>query len=237
MDLRGTARRRHMSRACLPSSRSAPASCRPAARCAPRRRIADELSRARARARGRRGSRSPTSCCASCATTSTSATCRSSWPSTPSARARRMPALDADEIIVHPLRIEELGVRIARARSRHGIVTRDDIRLGSLEIDLAAYEVLVDGEPLELTHMEYCLLELLVTHPQPRLLARAAAEPDLGPASRRERARGRRPCRAAAREARSASMAGASAPCATSATASSPSGSRQPRRRARYPRR
>ena len=77
-----------------------------------------------------------------------------------------IPALDADEIIVHPLRIEELGVRIARARIRHGIVTRDDIRLGSLEIDLAAYEVRVDGEPLELTHMEYRLLELFVTHPR-----------------------------------------------------------------------
>jgi DNA-binding response OmpR family regulator len=88
-----------------------------------------------------------------------------------------IPALDADEIIVHPLRIEELGVRIARARSRHGIVTRDDIRLGTLEIDLAAYEARVDGEPLELTHMEYRLLELLVTHPgrvfsRERLLSR-----------------------------------------------------------------
>ena len=77
-----------------------------------------------------------------------------------------IPALDADEIIVHPLRIEELGIRIARARSRHGIVTRDDIRLGSLQIDLAAYEVLLDGEPIELTHMEYQLLELLVMHPR-----------------------------------------------------------------------
>jgi DNA-binding response OmpR family regulator len=77
-----------------------------------------------------------------------------------------VPALDADEIIVHPLRIEELGVRIARARSQHGIVTQDLIRLGSLEIDLAAYEVRLDGVPLELTRMEYRLLELLVTHPQ-----------------------------------------------------------------------
>lgn len=77
-----------------------------------------------------------------------------------------IPAMVADEIIVHPMRIEELGMRIARARSRHGIVTRDDIRLGSLEIDLAAYEVLLDGEPLELTHMEYRLLELFVTHPR-----------------------------------------------------------------------
>jgi DNA-binding response OmpR family regulator len=76
------------------------------------------------------------------------------------------PAIDADEIIVYPLRIEELGLRIARARSRHGIVTHDDIRLGSLQIDFAAYEVVVDGEPLELTHMEYCLLEMLATHPR-----------------------------------------------------------------------
>jgi len=80
--------------------------------------------------------------------------------------AASIPGLDADEIIIAPLRIEELGVRIARARSRHGIVTRDHIRLGSLEIDLAAYEVRLRGEPLELTHMEYRLLELLATQPQ-----------------------------------------------------------------------
>ena len=78
----------------------------------------------------------------------------------------RVPPLDADEIIVHPLRIEELGVRIARARSQHGIVTQDLIRLGSLEIDLAAYEVRLDRAALELTRMEYRLLELLVTHPR-----------------------------------------------------------------------
>jgi two-component system phosphate regulon response regulator PhoB len=75
-------------------------------------------------------------------------------------------ARDADEIIMRPLRIEELGVRIARARSLHGIVTHDVIRLGSLDIDPAAYEVRLDGEPLELTALEYRLLELLVTHPQ-----------------------------------------------------------------------
>jgi DNA-binding response OmpR family regulator len=86
-------------------------------------------------------------------------------------------SVTCDEIIVHPLRIEELGVRIARARSHHGIVTQDVIRLGSLDIDLAAYEVRLHGEPLELTHMEYRLLELLVTHPcrvhtRERLLSR-----------------------------------------------------------------
>ena len=88
-----------------------------------------------------------------------------------------MSALEADEIIVDPLRIEELAVRIARARTRHGILTRDDIQLGSLDIDLAAYEVRLHGEPVELTHMEYRLLELLVTHPhrvysRERLLSR-----------------------------------------------------------------
>jgi DNA-binding response OmpR family regulator len=80
--------------------------------------------------------------------------------------ARAAASIACDEIIVHPLRIEELGVRIARARSRHGIVTQDVIRLGSLDIDLAAYEVRLHGEPLELTPMEYRLLELLVTHPR-----------------------------------------------------------------------
>jgi DNA-binding response OmpR family regulator len=71
-----------------------------------------------------------------------------------------------DEVILQPLRIEELGVRIARARSRHGIVAQDLIRLGSLDIDLAAYEVRLHDEPLVLTHMEYRLLELLATHPR-----------------------------------------------------------------------
>ncbi|MEA2136959.1 MAG: hypothetical protein QOG56_109 [Solirubrobacteraceae bacterium] len=80
--------------------------------------------------------------------------------------ARAAASVVCDEIMVQPLRIEELGVRIARARSRHGIVTEDVIRLGSLDIDLAAYEVRLHGEPLELTHMEYRLLELLVTHPR-----------------------------------------------------------------------
>ena len=86
-------------------------------------------------------------------------------------------AIAAGEIIVHPLRIEELAVRIARARAHRGIVTHDVIRLGSLDIDLAAYEVRLDGESLKLTHMEYRLLELLVTHPhrvysRERLLSR-----------------------------------------------------------------
>jgi DNA-binding response OmpR family regulator len=80
--------------------------------------------------------------------------------------ARAGASIAADEIIVHPLRIEELGVRIARARSRRGIVTQEVISLGSLDIDLAAYEVRLDGVPLELTHMEYRLLELLATHPK-----------------------------------------------------------------------
>lgn len=75
-------------------------------------------------------------------------------------------ALDVDELIVAPLRIEELGVRIARARMLHGILADEVIRLGSLAIDLAAYEVRLDGRPLELTHVEYRLLELLATHPR-----------------------------------------------------------------------
>jgi DNA-binding response OmpR family regulator len=75
-------------------------------------------------------------------------------------------SIQCDEVILQPIRIEELGVRIARARSRHGIVSAELIRLGSLEIDLAAYEVRLHGAPLELTHMEYRLLELLATHPK-----------------------------------------------------------------------
>ena len=89
--------------------------------------------------------------------------------------------------------------RAQPARDRHAT---DDIRLGSLEIDLAAYEVRLDGEPLELTRMEYRLLELLVTHPR-RVYSRESLMSRMwGSTTRRQRARGRRARRAPAGEAR-----------------------------------
>jgi DNA-binding response OmpR family regulator len=41
----------------------------------------------------------------------------------------------------------------------------DFIRVGSMTLNLATYQVRVDGEPLDLTYLEYSLLAFLATHP------------------------------------------------------------------------
>jgi DNA-binding response OmpR family regulator len=73
---------------------------------------------------------------------------------------------EGHELIVLPLRPGELRARIARARRRLKGVTDDDaVRVGSLEINLATYQVAVAGRPVDFTYMEYELLKFLVTHP------------------------------------------------------------------------
>ena len=41
----------------------------------------------------------------------------------------------------------------------------DFITVGSMAINLSTYQVLVDGNPVDLTYLEYALLAFLVTHP------------------------------------------------------------------------
>jgi DNA-binding response OmpR family regulator len=73
---------------------------------------------------------------------------------------------EGHELIVLPLRPGELRARIARARRRLKGVTDDDaVRVGSLEINLATYQVAVAGRPVDFTYMEYELLKFLATHP------------------------------------------------------------------------
>jgi DNA-binding response OmpR family regulator len=70
------------------------------------------------------------------------------------------------ELVVLPASPAELRARIARARRRVAGVADDDcVRVGSLEVDLATYQVRVAGRPIDLTYMEYELLKFLVTHP------------------------------------------------------------------------
>jgi DNA-binding response OmpR family regulator len=74
--------------------------------------------------------------------------------------------LDAHELIVTPFCAEELRARIARARRRvHGIEEGDVVRIGSLEINLATYQVQIGDEPVDFAYMEYELLKFLATHP------------------------------------------------------------------------
>jgi DNA-binding response OmpR family regulator len=73
---------------------------------------------------------------------------------------------EGHELIVLPLRPGELRARIARARRRlKGVVDDDVVRVGTLEINLATYQVAIDGRPIDFTYMEYELLKFLATHP------------------------------------------------------------------------
>ena len=82
--------------------------------------------------------------------------------------------IDVDELIVRPYGAGELRARIARARRQaNGIAPDDIVRIGTLQIDLATYQVSVDGEPIDFTYMEYELLKFLATHPN-RVFTREA---------------------------------------------------------------
>ncbi|WP_205697697.1 response regulator transcription factor [Conexibacter sp. SYSU D00693] len=73
---------------------------------------------------------------------------------------------EGHELVVLPIRPVELRARIARARRRVTGVTDDEVvRVGSLEVNLATYQVAVDGKPVDFTYLEYELLKFLVTHP------------------------------------------------------------------------
>jgi DNA-binding response OmpR family regulator len=64
-----------------------------------------------------------------------------------------------DELLVRPLDSHELRRRIARARREADGVAGDVVRAGSLELNLATYQVQVDGQPVEFAYMEYELLK------------------------------------------------------------------------------
>ncbi len=73
---------------------------------------------------------------------------------------------DVHELLVRPFARAEVKARVARARrSVNGIEAGELVRVGSLEVDLATYQVSIAGEPASFTYMEYELLKFLVTHP------------------------------------------------------------------------
>jgi DNA-binding response OmpR family regulator len=74
---------------------------------------------------------------------------------------------EGHELLVEPFTAEELRARIARARRAVNGIDHDDVvRVGSLEMNLATYQVAIDGRPVDFTYMEYELLKFLVTHPK-----------------------------------------------------------------------
>jgi DNA-binding response OmpR family regulator len=80
----------------------------------------------------------------------------------------------AQELLVHPFAVGELRARVARARQQvNGVQDGDVVRAGSLELNLATYQVAIAGEPVSFAYMEYELLKFLMTHPN-RVFSREA---------------------------------------------------------------
>jgi DNA-binding response OmpR family regulator len=69
-----------------------------------------------------------------------------------------------DDFIVLPLKASELRLRLARLLT--GEQQKKLLQVEDLVIDTAKYEVLIAGQPLELTFKEYELLRFLVSHPE-----------------------------------------------------------------------
>ncbi|WP_336637886.1 response regulator transcription factor [Lysinibacillus fusiformis] len=81
----------------------------------------------------------------------------------------RVAGLDAgaDDYIVKPFAIEELLARIRtilRRATTQEPANSEFLNLRDIEIDIAAYEVFVQGNKLDLTKTEYDLLKLLIEH-------------------------------------------------------------------------
>jgi DNA-binding response OmpR family regulator len=72
---------------------------------------------------------------------------------------------EGHELIVRPYSGVELGIRIARARQQTSGPDPDLLQLGALQLNLANYQVSIDGRPINFTYMEYELLKFLATHP------------------------------------------------------------------------
>lgn len=71
-----------------------------------------------------------------------------------------------EELLIPPFTPAELEARIVRARRQAGGGEElQTVRVGSLEVDLATYQVAVAGEPVDFAYKEYELLRFLVTHP------------------------------------------------------------------------
>jgi DNA-binding response OmpR family regulator len=79
-------------------------------------------------------------------------------------------ALGADDYIVKSATPAEVVARVKAVlrRASNGRAT-SRLRYGRLEVDLAAHEALIDGQPVALTAREFELLTLFVSHPRQAL--------------------------------------------------------------------
>lgn len=69
------------------------------------------------------------------------------------------------DIVLRPLRAEELVARVRRPLLARGRESMERIEVGELLIDIRGYEASVKGERLDLTYQEFKLLKFLASHP------------------------------------------------------------------------
>ena len=101
----------------------------------------------------------------------------------------RVAGLDAgaDDYLIKPFALEELGARLRALLRRTGVPNADILRHSDLALDPAGHTVSRAGVPIELTRTEYLLLELLLRHPRQVLTRTQIFEQvwgyDFGPSS------------------------------------------------------
>lgn len=76
----------------------------------------------------------------------------------------------ADDYITKPFNPVELQARVKSQLRRYmqlgsGLVIKEKLRVGGIEMDDKSKEVTLDGEPVNLTRTEYDILKLLMEHP------------------------------------------------------------------------
>jgi DNA-binding response OmpR family regulator len=78
--------------------------------------------------------------------------------------ADRVTGLDAgaDDYLVKPFDLDELGARLRAIARRHGGRATPEVRHGPLVFDPAGRTVTLDGHPVELTTRELAVLEALL---------------------------------------------------------------------------
>ncbi|ABV36402.1 two component transcriptional regulator, winged helix family [Shewanella sediminis HAW-EB3] len=70
----------------------------------------------------------------------------------------------ADDYLVKPFQKEELVARLDALVRRSAGFVKPQITSGALEVDLAAKQVSLNNEPMEVTAFEYLILEYLMRH-------------------------------------------------------------------------
>ena len=78
----------------------------------------------------------------------------------------RIPVHVTCDFIADGASADEFAARIRRlVWPGEETATGDFIRQGPLTLNLATYQVKIDGEPVDFTYLEYALLAFLITHP------------------------------------------------------------------------